>query len=139
MVAVVAVGLLAWERSVVTLREEVSAVLHTIAADIESNDLPRIVRHVSRTAPELRREAGRYVPRYTFHRVTVKRNLEVQRPPDDPQNHIVATFNAVFLVSEQRGDLRNILSPWHFIVQFVREDGTWKVVAYERRDPREGI
>ncbi|HEY6563114.1 MAG TPA: hypothetical protein VIY86_01335, partial [Pirellulaceae bacterium] len=117
---------------------QIARLLREIAVDIESNDVARVVRHISGTTPELVAQVQRLMPKYEFHVAKVKSNLEIEWNRPDQPTAVEARFNAVFRVSERRGQLRHLLSPWFFIVRFVREDGTWKAISYERRDPREG-
>jgi hypothetical protein len=130
-------ALLAVEHFVRTPKEEIEGTLQGIAGDLARNDLSRVVSHISRTAPELRGEAERILPRLEIERATVKRNLECEFHGGDPPR-ATARFNAVLVVSDRRGGIRNQYSPFFFIVDFVFEDGTWKVVRYERHDPRHG-
>ena len=132
-------ALLFVERQVVTLREAINGVLNEIADDLQTNDVERVLRHVSPTRTDLQRQTRQWLPRYRIHQARVKSNLQVDRVPEGNGNIVRARFNAVFLVSETRGEIRNLLSPWYFIVDFAAEDGTWRVVRYERHDPREGL
>jgi hypothetical protein len=124
---------------ILTPREQMYHVLRTIAADLETNDVNRIIRHISSTVPHLIDHARRIVPQYVIHQATVKENLVVEFTPPSIPERAIAGFNAVFRVSEANGSIKNLLSPWYFIVEFVWEDGRWRAVRYERRDPREGV
>ena len=127
------------ERRVVTLREAIDGVLHEIADDLVTNQVERVLRHVSPTRPDLLRQTRRLLPRYEIHQARVKSNLRVERVADETAEIVRARFNAVFLVSETKGEIHNLLSPWFFVVDFREEGGTWKVVRYERHDPRKGL
>ncbi len=133
-------GSLVWfERWITTPREEIAGVLDSIARDLATDDVSRVTRHISRTRPELIRHAEQMLRRYVIHQAKIKRNLTVALVPNSDPKEVVARFNAVLRGSERSGAIRNQLSPWFFIVQFVREDDAWKVLAYERLDPREGL
>jgi hypothetical protein len=127
------------ERSIVTTREEIASALSQIAADLESGNEALITAHISSDADSLRREAKQFLPRATFHRVKIKRNLEIQTRSNAGPDALTASFNAVLNVSERGGAGDRYHVPSFFVVEFVREDGHWKVQGYERRDPREAM
>jgi hypothetical protein len=127
------------EQFVVTPSEEIAATLRQIARDIESNDPERVVQHVADQAAALRSEVRRLMPQIVIHEARVKRNLRVDFRSNPSEAAATARFNAVALVSDRNGLSPRRLSPWFFIVEFRRENGRWKVLAYERRDPREGL
>lgn len=132
-------GLLVWERRIITLPEAIAAKLDEMAADLETNQVETVLRHVSKTRPDLQQQTRQLLPRYEIHRARVKSNLRVDRVAVEGREVVRARFNAVFQASETRGDIRNLLSPWYFVVDFVEEDGTWRVERYERHDPRKGM
>ena len=79
MLAVVALtgGLLLLENMVETNTEQVEATLETIARDVETNDLERILSHVYSEATDTYDLAQREFPQYHFDRVNIKNNVEV--------------------------------------------------------------
>ncbi len=127
------------ESRVVTPREEIENTLATIAADVESNDLDRVLRHVSHYQEGVRATAEHALRRVVIHRVAVKRNLEVEFSTDANPPTARASFNAVVVGSEKKGTVRDQTAPIFFIVDFVKEDGDWKVVTYERHPPQKGM
>ncbi len=133
---VITLLLMVHEVTTVTVREEIASVLFTIATDLETNDPARMLRHVSASALDLQQHVRKLAPLVSIHRATVKSNLTVQ--PDKPQmpSQSTARFNAVLVLSEKRSGLQNQLCPFLFVVDFVREEGEWKVIRYQRHDPR---
>ena len=126
-------GLLVLERLVITPKEQIEQTLRQIASDLESNQIPLIVRHISASASELRGEAGVALKRIEIHKVTVKSNLETEFTEN--AQRAVARFNATVDASQRVGVIRNQHGVWYFVVHFNKEDGHWRVVRYQRHDP----
>ncbi|HEV7281556.1 MAG TPA: hypothetical protein VGN57_15245 [Pirellulaceae bacterium] len=135
-VALVAAGV-----AVETDREAVTRTLAQIATDVESNDLERVLRHISSQAPSIRSEAEAEFPRYRFEAVEVKWQLleiEIEEAPTgEKQAH--ATFNVVVT-----GDLRSAAVgsqtvPRYVEVDFVQEGDAWKVAGYSHDDAMKGF
>ena len=140
LVILLTVGLVFVERAVVTTREEIAATLQQIAADLESGNATVITSHIANDADQLRRRAERILPDAVFHQVKIKRNVEISaREQAGLAEALTASFNAVVVVSERDGFGDRHHVPSFFVVEFVRQDGCWKVRDYDRRDPREGI
>ena len=133
-VVVMTIGMLVLERIVVTERERVEGTIHRIASDLESNQAPRVIRHISREAPRLSQEAKKVLSQIVIHEVRVKSNLRVE-VGGDPSSEATATFNVVVVASDREGYMQNQPTPRLVTVHLVKEDGSWKVVDYQLDDP----
>ncbi len=127
------------ESRVVTPREEIATTLASIASDLESNDLDRVLRHVSKDQEGVQATAAEALRRGVIHRVALKRNLEVEFALGEDPPSARASFNAVITGSEKKGAIREQSLPLFLVVNFVNEDGEWKVVDYERHPPQKGL
>lgn len=125
------------ERTVVTDSEEVKATIHEIARSMQTNEVDVIVRFISDQQPKLRQQAKSTLQRVSVQKVTIKPNLRVAI--DDGGRTAQATFNAVARVNDKSGSWKNQLVPRFMIVDFAKQGDDWKVIAYEERDPREGM
>lgn len=138
-IAAVTCLLVVVERKIVTPTEEIAQALQEIAADLQSNQPDAILAHVSSSVPELRKRAERALKPVEIDRVVVKNNLTVDFGSNPDGNQAKASFNAVVVGSMKSGAVRNQTSPFFFIVDFVKEDGKWRVVDYTRKSPTQGI
>lgn len=134
--ALVAAGM-----AVETDREAVKRTLAQIAADVESNDLNRVLAHISPQATSIRAEAEAEFPRYRFDAVEIKwQMLEIEieeSPTGEKRAH--ATFNVVV-----KGDLKSAgvgaqTIPRYVEVDFVKEGEAWKVASYSHDDAMKGF
>ncbi len=134
----VTLALLFVESTVVTPREEIELTLDRIARDLESNQPPRVLQHISQQSPDVRKAVERALKQVEIHRVSVKRNLEVTFPQGSASTAI-ASFNAVITGSKRKGVVRNQTAPWFFVVEFSKESGEWRVTGYKRLSPQKGL
>ena len=135
---VVCAGLLVVERMVVTPTEEIELTLNRIARDLESNDSDRILSHLTDGNASVRDHAEHALRLVEIHRVSVKPNLRVSFT-DTAQTRATATFNAVVVGSERKGNFRNQTSPSFFVVEFQKQADRWRVASYERHPPTRGM
>lgn len=127
------------ERLVVTERETVKATIHQIARDMEANDIPALLGHISESEVGLRNRAESILSRVTVESVSVKRNLSVTIADFGDRNTAVARFNAVARIEDKSGTFGHSTIPRYMILNLVRENGSWRVTDYEDRMPQEGI
>jgi hypothetical protein len=135
--AVLTVASILLERITVTRAEEIEATLQQIAEDLEANDLRAIRGHISSKAPELRNDAESILQQVEIRTVSIKRNLKVSVSENEGQAK--ATFNAVASLKDRAGQWDHEIVPRFFEVDFVLEDGRWRVVRYLDYDPRRGM
>lgn len=132
-VAAFTVGLLILERSVETKKEQIEAALHDMARDVEANDLDAIYSHVYSAAPKILARAQREFPRYTFHDVNIKNNVEVTFEREHKPPKAFVTFNVV--VDVQREGIRHRRVPRFVRVTLIQEEGRWRVAEYSHQNP----
>lgn len=126
-------------RYVVTDREAVTAALHEIAEAVERNDMPEVLRLIHPDAPSVRAQALGELPRYEFHEVKIKSNLEVTFDKSDDPTEAVAKFNVLVVGSERNGLVKNRRVPIYCTVTFRKYEDSWRLFAYQHSDPREGL
>jgi hypothetical protein len=132
-------GLVVIEQLVVTHRERVENTIHEIARALEDNDVSAVERRISRTAPKIKKDANYYLRIYKIEQVKVKPNLTVVTHLDRDPPTATATFNAVIVGGDRAGQVQHQRWPQYFVVEFVLEDGVWRVYDYERRKPQAGF
>ena len=93
--------------------------------------------YIAEDAEALRRDARRQLNRVTIEHASIKKNLKLT-PPEGGQR-VLATFNAMIIGSDRAGQFGTRRIPSYFMVEFLRVADEWKIVAVERKDPREGI
>jgi hypothetical protein len=127
------------ERWIVTPREEVADTLQQIARDVESNEVSRVVKHISKGSPERRDAAEQTLSTYEFHDIKIKNNLEIVVFADEQPPRATAEFNVVAIGSQRSGMVRNRRVPVFLEVTFLKEEGAWRVSDYEHHDARQGL
>lgn len=134
LLAVVALtaGLLILERSVQTNKEMIEDALESIAGDVESNNLKRILSNVYSGAPEIYELAQREFPQYKFREVKIKNNVEVEFDNDKDPHEAVATFNVVVDVDHE--GIHHPHVPSFVQVTLILEDGHWRVANYSHTE-----
>jgi len=139
VVLLTAGGLIA-ERMIVTDREAVEATLVEIAADVESNDIPALLRHIYSGAPRVKADAEAELPNYRFTecRVTKVHSIDVDAA-SEPRSAVVE-FNIIaggsfrqggFEVSDQR------IPRWVQLHLVREQDGRWAVQDYKHEQPQQ--
>ena len=127
--------------AVETDREAVKRTLAQIAADVESNDLNRVLGHISTQATSIRSEAEAEFPRYRFETVEIKWQLleiEIEESPTgEKQAH--ATFNVVVKGDLASAGVGSQTVPRYVEVDFVQEGDAWKVAGYSHDDAMRGF
>jgi hypothetical protein len=127
--------------TVETDREAVKRTLAQIAADVESNDLNRVLSHISPQATSIRAEAEAEFPRYRFDAVEIKwQLLEIdfeQSSAGEKRAH--ATFNVVVTGDLKSAGVGSQTIPRYVEVDFVKEGEAWKVAGYSHDDAMKGF
>jgi hypothetical protein len=126
-------------RVVVTEREAVDMVLHEAAKAVAHNDLDAVLQMIHPQAQQVRDQAEAELPRYDFHEVTIKSNLEITFDKLDQPTEAVARFNVMVSGSERNGLVKNRRVPRYCIVTFRKHENRWRLFSYEHDDPREGL
>ena len=133
-VAVVICGIIL-EIVVVTDGEEVAATIHQIANDMESNNVPAVLGHISTSAGTLQANAEAILKKVKVDKVSVKRNLTVTVSDSATRKSAIAKFNAVARVDDKSATFGNQTVPRLMILNLVKEGDRWRVVQYEARLP----
>ncbi|MEO2008221.1 MAG: hypothetical protein VB878_00870 [Pirellulaceae bacterium] len=117
------VGGVAAEQLVVTDREQITAQLEQIAADVQSGDVSAILAHVHSDAVETRERVQSDLRHYIVRtaRITKIHEILVFRDRNPAESEI--KLNAVVEVNQNR-------APIAFELTLRWEDERWKVVAY---------
>ncbi|QDU96301.1 hypothetical protein [Lignipirellula cremea] len=132
--------LLVVERVVVTPREEVRNSLDAIARDFETNDMQRILSHVSKTAPDIRARASGEFPRHTFKDIRITSFDKITFDPGQPpraQVSLRVSLVGDFYVGEiNKGQVPNMRAVRAVKITLLKEDGDWKVSDYQHGPPQ---
>jgi hypothetical protein len=139
-VVVAAVGLVLAEKWVVTYREQVDATLRQCAADVESNDLQAVLRHVHPQAEQIRLRVNSEFPKYHFREVRIARNLEITVNDQHDPPQALTRFNVAAVGSERGGLIANQRVLRYVEVTFQLDtDHEWRVIDYAHFDPLHGM
>lgn len=129
-IALVAIGLLIMERTVETDAEKVRKLLYQIAAEIEANDVDRVVKRVVTSRPELAEAGKREMKGYTFTQVQITKIHSITEHPDKQPPSVVAQFNVLVGVGSSGMEVDN--QPIFFKVTFWKDtDDQWKIADYQ--------
>jgi hypothetical protein len=129
-IAVAAIGLLILERAVETDTEKVRKLLYQIAAEIEANDVDRVVQHVVSSRPELGVEAKNRMGSYRFTQVQITKIHSITEHPNKQPPSVVAQFNV--LVGAGGSGIEFDNQPVFFKVTFWKDtDDQWKIADYQ--------
>ena len=130
------------EQLVVTDREAIELTLREIARDVESNNLPAVLKHVSSGNPELTRQASAELPNYRFDECRITKVNEMDIDSSAEPRSALVEFNVVASGSFQQGgmELSDQGIPRRILLQMVREkDGQWRVQGYAHGSPLESL
>lgn len=124
---------------VITEREAVEGALRAAARAVERNDMEEVMKSIHSQAPHIRSQVQAEFPRYEFHEIKIKSNLEITF--DNPRHPTEATakFNVVVSGSERDGLIKNRRVPRYVIVTFRKEGNDWRVYSYQHDDAGEGL
>ena len=135
-VVVLAIALLALERSVVTDREQVEQVLFQIAKAVEQNDIDQALRHISPDAPGVD-HANSELRKINFREVDIKPNLEIEVFADRTPPTAQTRFNVVVVADAGFGGTDRY--PRFVEATFVKEGDRWLVSDYAHYEPTRGM
>jgi len=126
--AVLTAGVWLLEQAVVTERELVEQTLYAAAADLERNDLPAVLGHISPRAAEMRGRVSAILPTIEIERVSIKDNLKITLAKDQISPLAEATFNCTITLTGR--DIAGT-HPLFFIVRLRKEEGRWQMTSYD--------
>jgi hypothetical protein len=141
IVVLTIVGLVV-EQLVVTDREAIEATLREIARDVESNNLPALLKHVSAGNTELTQKATAEMPNYRFDECRITKVYEIDIDASAEPRSALVEFNVVASGSFSQGgmEISDQGIPRRILLQMVREkDGQWRVQGYAHGSPLESL
>ncbi len=124
------IGLVLLERAVVTDRERVEQTIYDLAAAVERNDVQGALSFVHSQASKIRPHAEREFATWSFSRVVVKNNLEVELQGAPQATRAVATFNVVVVLGDRQGQIVDQHVARVVRVTLVKEEDDWRVWEY---------
>ena len=128
-------GLLLVEFVVVTDAEEVEMMLDTMAADLERDDLPALLAHISDTAPELQQMARTRLKQVVVSRAAIKGNLQITVRRQKNRSWAIAKFNVVIIASDRTGTVEGYRYARYLVVRLRKQGGRWRMTGFEEHHP----
>lgn len=114
--------------SIVTDRELILDAIHTTAAAVEQNDHNSAVTVIA--DPAIRQRALGELPRFEFHRISV-RNIRTSMVTGSMPPEATVDLDATVTASLSNGSMRNVTVPRRVILTFQKQpDGSWQVTDY---------
>jgi hypothetical protein len=138
-VALIVVGLIV-ERLVITDREAIRQTLLQIAADVESNNLPSVVKHVYSGAPGLKQKVEAEMPNYRFTECRLTKIHTIDIDASQEPRSAVVEFNVSATGSFSQGgfSISDTQVPRWVRLHMVKEtDGRWTVQDYQHAPPQQ--
>ncbi len=127
------------ERTVKTEREQLRETLGRIAADVQSNDVDAVVRHIHPDSPDIRSRAKAEMPNYDFEKISITRVRTIDVSYQDDPLTATVEFNVV-AKGNSKGFYGEFNVPRYVILSFSKDsDGRWRITDYEHFPPQEGI
>jgi hypothetical protein len=128
-VVIITAALLVFERLVETPREAVERTLEEIVIAVRTNDMPGVLRNISRSAVALRADVEKAMPLVTIDRANTIGSILIDVDPNSPaqeatvkgRGFIHGTIRSNGMVAGQTAE---------FTVTFVREGDRWLLVDY---------
>lgn len=124
-------GLLAIERFVITPEEAIKATLQRIALAAQSNDADAVAGQISRRAPELQEQARTMLKPWKLEEVKVKQISQLTVKPDGRPPVGSAVVKVLAVGGDRLGTLEHQRAVRDFKVEFIEEDGQWRVRGFE--------
>lgn len=124
-------GLVALERFVITPEEAVRATLYRIARDAQNNDIEAVVAQISNRAPEMQQQARTMLKPWKLEEVKVKQIDDLTVKPDGRPPVASAVVRVLAVGGDRLGTLQHQRAVRDFRVDFVEEEGLWRVRGFE--------
>jgi len=136
--ALLGVALVGIERMVETDRETIELLLHRIAADVQSNDVERVIQHFHSSQTEALARARAEMPKYRFSQISVRQIHVIDVHAKNIPPVATCEFNVV-AVGEYLEYPSERTVPRFVVLQLKMEDGTWKIADYMHDEPSRGF
>ena len=127
------------EQLVVTEAEKVTSTIHTIAKDMQTNDVAAVLAHISAGKTELRAYAESVLKRVRVEKVSIKRNLKVVVPSSGAPSTAIAKFNAVARLEDKTSTFGKQTVPRFITLHLSKEGENWRVTDFKEDMPQKGI
>ena len=138
LIAILAGGIFACEKMIVTEREEIVAIVGDLAVQVKTNNVAGVVKHLSPNHQQTVDRASNEMPKYNFGVCNVSGITEFK---DDETNSNAKTIS--FVVNFRAATKPHPqMFPGQVKVSLTFEKdatGQWKVIDYSHSDPREGL
>lgn len=131
----VALALLALERSIVTDREQIEKLIYSVAGHVKAGRNEEAVRHILPEPAELRQRALGELRLYSVTEIAIKRPIRIHLSPENAPTHGTAEFNVVVTGGDALGMIKDQRVPRFLKVHFEKSDGVWYAAEYEHHDP----
>jgi len=130
-VVLLTIGLLVLEAVVVTEVEEIEFALYAAAAAVERNDLPTALAMFPDDAKSVRHRAEGLLGQFTFSRVRIENDLQIEIDPEVEPRAATAKFTC-----NAQAKHRRELIPYEFIrrkvtISLIWQDDRWALSDYE--------
>lgn len=138
---VLAVGLVAFERAMVTEREEVEAIVFRLRDALEANDLPAVQAMIAPQAVKMQDDAAMAMQNWKFTSANiVDLKLFFNRVPVPPECRVEFVGTIHGEPRSKQFESFHGLYRRRFILFFRRDDAknTWLCYDYDHRDPIDG-
>jgi hypothetical protein len=138
--AALIVAALIVERLVTTDREAIRQTLLEIAADVESNNVRELVRHIHSGAPELKQRAEAEMPNYQFSECRITKIHMTDVDASQQPRSAIVEFNVMASGSFSQGGMSvsdTKVPRWVRLHMVQENDGRWTVQDYQHAPPQQ--
>lgn len=137
VVPIATIAALIVERAVETDSESLKRLVETLAIDVKSNNIDRVVRHVSPSRQEVIEQAQSELPRHVFKKVNITKFHDVKTHLGSNPPTADIEFNVSVSGEFDRGALGEMNIMRFVKLKVQREaDGEWRIVEYEHKEPQ---
>ena len=138
LVAILAGGIFACERMIVTEREEIVTIVRDLAVQVKTNNVAGVVKHISPKHQQTVDNASNEMPKYKFNVCNLSGITDFKDDESNPNAKVISfvvNFRAAVKPHTQ-------MIPGQRKVSLTFEKdaaGQWKVIKYSHSDPREKL
>jgi low affinity Fe/Cu permease len=125
------------ERLVITDKEAIRATLKDIARDVQNNNHPAVLAHISSTTPALKRKAEAELPNYQFTECRVTKIHLIDVDSHTEPRSAIAEFNIIASGTFRPPgfEVTDTIPRWIQLHLLRENDGRWTVVEYDHDSP----
>ena len=137
MALILTIVAIAIERYVVTDSEQIKATLRQVAADVESNDIDRVIQHIHPYEEGVKALVRVTLPTVTFDEVRITKIHNVTVNAGFEPKQAIAEFNVVVIGSRGRFPDKQRY-PRFVTVTFIQHDERWLISHVTHEDAQRG-